>query len=212
MKRVIRTMLGLSAALLVAGQAQATIYTATAGFLGAGQGCADSSCSTEIYQLDTSGGISGTIEIDSGVLDFNLTLASSTFDATPSDGGITSIEFLTTVYSGAVNVTEGPPGLFSVDGGQFGAVTGSVQPTGAGALAPVASTQSLLSGSCTVGGATTTCGLVFSPLIDFTVTLNGNVRYFSHTLNATAVPEPATAVLFILGMGAAAAVGRSRTH
>jgi hypothetical protein len=59
----------------------------------------------------------------------------------------------------------------------------------------------LLSGSCYDTGAFgVSCGIIFSAQNDFSFSLNDQTRYFTHTVNVTAVPEPASAALIALGL------------
>jgi hypothetical protein len=64
--------------------------------------------------------------------------------------------------------------LFAISGGSA-PISGTQTPSGAGTAGP------------------------FSHNTDFNFDANGQPRYFTHTVNLTAVPEPGTAML--LGMG-----------
>jgi len=141
----------------------------------------------------------GTLDLDIGLgtLDFDIDVASSLWNSVAaSDNGTTAIEFVNTNYSGTVTVTNTLPNTYSVDAGQFlGGIAGDLTYTGGGGDASFAATQALVSGECVVSGASVTCGLLFAEFLDFNFLVNGQVRDWTHKLDVTAVPEPATGIL-----------------
>lgn len=198
------------AAVLTAGVAQALPVGTAA--VGGGRGCADSACTQIRYLWSSSSGAgSGSLTLDggAGTLSFSITLPGSVFPASGgSDGGVTSVSFSNVTYAGSATVSGGPAN-FSITGGSA-TISGTQTPSGAGLGGPFAVANSLLSGSCNVG-ANVTCGIIFSSLNDFSFSVNGQPRWFTHTVNVTAVPEPATVALFgagLLGLGIA---GRRRS-
>lgn len=167
------------------------------------QGCSTPGCFSPIYDdLTSSGLLSGTLDITAGTLTFDIALASANLAATAGDGPVTSIDFANVAYTGAVAVSLDGSNNYTVDGGQVAAITGSVTPNGAGSASSLAATMVLVTGVCSgTPGDSLQCGLIFGPLSDFSADVNGNTRYFTHTVDAFAiVPEPGTALLMGLGL------------
>jgi len=165
-------------------------------------GCSDTFCVPTTYELAASAPVTGTIDISSGILTFNIQLASATLNATGgSDGGVTSVSFSNTIYSGSVGVTLNGSN-YVVDGAQVGAVSGTLTPAGAGSATSIAASTVLVTGLCSgTPGSSLQCGLIFGPQANFSAVVNGNTRYFRHTVDTFAVvPEPGTALLIGFGL------------
>jgi len=212
MMRLFRGVFSVVATLLLAGAAQALPVSTAA--VGGGRGCANSACTQIRYMWSSSSGTgSGSLTLDggAGTLDFSITLPGSLFLAMPSpDNGVTQISFSDVTYTGSATLSGGPA-TFSITGGSA-TISGTQTPSGAGTAGLFSAADSLLSGSCNVG-ANITCGIIFSSLNDFSFDVNGQTRWFTHTVNVTAVPEPATAALFgagLAGLGIAGSRRRSR--
>lgn len=194
-------LLGIVAGLSLATSASALSIDSGNSGLDQAVGCTDTLCIAPTYNLAASAPVSGTIDISGGILTFNIQLANATLNATGgSDGGVTSVSFSNTVYSGSVGVTFDGSN-YNVNPAQIGSVSGTVTPTGAGSAASVAATTVLVTGLCSgTPGSALQCGLIFGPQANFSATINGNLRYFRHTVDTfSQVPEPGTALL--LGMG-----------
>lgn len=201
---------GIAAAALVsvvvgAGSAQALPVTSAS--VGDGYGCTDSACSNHTLSWSVSSGAgTGSLSIVGGTsLVFSITLPSSTFVPTsPStnDNGVTQLVFSNVTYSGTATIAENiyAPGLYDITGGTA-SIVGNQTPAGAGSAGGFSASSSLLSGNCYDAGAFgVTCGLIFSAENDFNFSVNGQTRYFTHTVNVTAVPEPSSAALVGLGL------------
>ncbi|GEM_PF-6103867 len=142
----------------------------------------------------------GTLDIASGTLTFDITLASANLSG--PDGPVTSVDFSNVTYAGSVAVTLDGSNNYTVDGGQTGSVTATLTPNGAGSPTNINASTVLVTGVCSgTPGSSLQCGLIFGPLSDFSADVNGNTRYFTHTVDAFAiVPEPGTALLMGLGL------------
>jgi len=201
-------VLGLVSTFL-AGVAQALpVSTAS---VGGGRGCTVQACSPAATQTlmwsSSSGGGTGTLDIVGNNLSFSITLASTTFVpiSGPNDNGVTQLVFSSTTYTGSATLNPVVPGFYTILSGSS-TINGTQTPSGAGVAGPFAAADALLGGSCTVTGPSISCGITFGAANDFNFDLNGQTRYFTHTVNVTAVPEPATAALFgagLVGLGIA---------
>jgi hypothetical protein len=194
------------AGLFISSASQAlTINTATSG-LHQGWGCTSSVFCVPgpaIYSLDLPGpSVAGTFDLTAGVLTFSITLASANFSG--PDGLVTDVVFGPLTYSGSFALSPtANPNEFSASS-QSATVTGTATPVGAGvpaAINLVANTQAI----CTdQPGPSLTCGLTFgsgnSPM---PISVNGQDRYFVQTVDLfSVVPEPSTALLLGIGLGA----------
>jgi len=183
--------------LLAAGSAQALSVTAAS--LGSGRGCTDGACTNQTLTLSSSASGTGTLSLGGGSLTFNVTLPLSSFVpiSGPDDNGVTQLDFVNVTYSGTASVlTIGP--VSSITSGSA-TISGTQTPTGAGSSGPFAVSDSLLSGTCTDLGTSIVCGIIFSSLTDFNFDVNGQKRWFTHTMNLT-VPEPSTGLLLGAGL------------
>jgi hypothetical protein len=118
-----------------------------------------------------------------------------------------------------INIAPGSGGttIYSITASQVGGISfTSVVPTGAGTGDPLALASVRVTGSCTLVNAsnTGTCGISFGQTgtTNFRIPGTGNFggydRWVQHTHNITVVPEPATLMLFGLGLGGAALLRR----
>jgi hypothetical protein len=177
-------------------------------------GCTDASCFdfgpppplVVLYNLSASAPVSGTFGITGLTLDFSIDLAAA--NLTGPDGLVTSVDFSNVNYLGSVSVVDEGSGNFSI-ATQTASIFGTLTPNGAGS--PVVFGQSPdpllpvdISGSCNAAGNVLTCGLIFGTG-GFDLNVNGNQRFFRHTVDITGViPEPNTALLLGLGLSALA--------
>lgn len=216
MKRVAGLFVALVGVMVAVGPASALpVSTAS---VGGGQGCVLSDCTDpsdpRLSWSSSSGAGTGTLDLDTGLLtlSFSITLPSSTFlpSSGPSDNGVTQLDFSNVTYAGSGSVLPLGGGLYLISGGSA-SISGTQTPTGAGSAGLFSASDSLLSGSCTEIVGTVFCGIVFSADNDFNFVVNGQTRHFTHTVNATAVPEPTTGLLIgggLLGLALAGSVGR----
>lgn len=199
-------VLAATSALLLAGSAQAGPIDSGSSGLDQAQGCGDAPCAVDvIYNLDASAPVTGNLDITGSTLDFTITLASATLSG--SDGAVSSITFSDVTYSGSFAITlDGSGGATITD--QIATIAGTVTPDIGGASVFSAINVNT-TGLCTgVDTASPTCGLIFGPTSDFSADVNGNTRYFRHTVGVSVVPEPGTALLLGLGLGALATTRR----
>ncbi|MBK7950579.1 MAG: PEP-CTERM sorting domain-containing protein [Deltaproteobacteria bacterium] len=195
-------LLGVVAGLSLASGASALSIDSSNSGLDQAVGCTDTLCITTPYGLAASAPVTGSLDISGGILTFDIQLASATLNATGgSDGGVTSVSFSNTIYSGSVGVTFDGSN-YNVNPAQVGSVTGTITPTGAGSASSLAATTVLVTGLCSgTPGSALQCGLIFGPQANFSATINGNLRYFRHTVDTfTQVPEPGTALLIGAGL------------
>jgi hypothetical protein len=182
--------------LLGAGSAQA--LSVTAANLGGGVGCADAACTDPRLGLSSSASGTGTLTLGGGSLTFNIVLPLSTFlPGGPDDNGVTQLDFVTVTYSGTATVSTVGTKSTITDGSA--SISGTQTPTGAGTSGPFFVADSLLAGMCNATGGNITCGFIFQPSNDFNFVINGQTRWFTHTMNLT-VPEPSTGVLLGAGL------------
>jgi len=198
------------AMLLLSGAAQAGPIDSSSSGLDQAQGCGDAPCAFDvIYNLDASAPVTGNLDITGSTLDFTISLASATLSG--SDGAVSSITFSDVTYSGSFAITlDGSGGATITD--QIATIAGTVTPDIGGASVFNAINVNT-TGLCTgVDTASPTCGLIFGgPTSDFSADVNGNTRYFRHTVAVSVIPEPGTALLLGLGLGGlATATSRRR--
>jgi hypothetical protein len=181
--------------------------------LGNGRGCLNQACTNQtLTWSSSSGGGSGTLSIAGNNLSFSITLSSSTFVPISggNDNGVTQLVFTNTTYTGSATVNQVGP-LYNIVSGSA-SIAGTQTPSGAGLAGPFAAADALVAGSCVASGGNFSCGLVFGAANDFNFALNGQTRYFTHTMNVSTVPEPATAALFGVGLVGLGIAGSRRSR
>jgi hypothetical protein len=171
--------------------ARATTWNVTEGSVGQAFFCSDPVCLTETLTFDDGGSASGTITVDSGQVSFDVTVSVIGFSGGP-DGGVSDVELQTVHYVGGPEAIVGSPGAFNATG--TASVGGSVVPdVGLSSLIDLPAAAWTL--SCLDESGQLKCGLVLAPLT-FGVPVGGiGTRYVGHTVNLTAVPEPAISVM-----------------
>lgn len=194
------------AAVILPSAAQALTIDPGASGLDQAQGCGDSACFFDvIYNLDASAPVAGSFDITGATLDFTITLASASLSG--SDGAVSSIALSNLTYSGSLTVVDEGAGFYSITD-QISSISGTMTPD-AGLASAIAATNVNTVGLCQgTPGAALQCGLTFGPSSDFDGLVNGNTRYFRHTVDIAAVPEPTTALLLGLGLTALSATRR----
>ncbi len=180
-----------------------TINPASSGLLDA-RGCSTANCIlSEIYSLSGAPAVSGTFDIVGTTLTFSIDLVAATLPG--NDGAVTAVDFGNVNYSGSVTVVDEGSNQFSfLD--QDATVTGTLTPVGAGSATPFNITPVNLTGNCLgTPGSSLACGLQFGAGVGFEIEVNGNPRYFNHSVDLFSVPEPGTALLLGLGLTGLAA-------
>lgn len=171
--------------------ARATTWNVVEGAVGQAAFCSDPICMTETLVLDDGGAASGTITIDSGQVSFDVTVSVIGFSGGP-DGGVSDVELQTVHYVGGPEPIVGTPTAFNSSGAA--AVTGSVVPD-VGLSSLISLPAAAWTISCLDESGQLKCGLVLAPLT-FGLPVGGiGTRYVGHTVNLTAVPEPAVSVM-----------------
>lgn len=167
-------------------------------------GCTDSSCfdfggpPVVLYNLSASAPVSGSFDLTGTSLDFSITLASANLIG--PDGSVTSVDFTGVNYVGLVSVIDQGSGNYSIPS-QTAGISGTLTPNGAGSPNVFNLPSVALSGSCATAGNLLTCGLIFGSGNAFELDVDGNPRFFRHTVDITGVvPEPNTALLFGIGL------------
>lgn len=201
-----RFIMALSALVFFVGPASAISIIPSSSGLDVAVGCLDSSCFSFsgplLYNLTASAPVSGSFGITGSTLDFSIDL--TTANLVGPDGAVTSVDFSGVQYVGSVSVFDEGSGNFSV-ATQAAGISGTLTPNGAGSPV-VFDFQALVnpinvSGLCTAAGSSLTCGLIFGSGVAFEIDVNGNPRFFRHTVDITGViPEPNTALLMGLGL------------
>lgn len=175
-----------------------------------GFGCEDVGCSQVVFELDelVPSPVSGSISLAGNLLSFSIDLPFASFSGT--DGAVTGVEFSNVIYSGAVTVSVLDGGFLDIDDAQTASVSGTLTPLGAGSPVAFNATTVLVDGILSGGTSSLFGGLIFGAPVDFSANVNGQTRYFKHTVDISAVPEPGTAVLLGAGLGLLATARRNR--
>lgn len=217
----------IGSTVLLAGSAAAD--SITGGSIDQARGCSTVNCAfgTETFQLQAAENLSGTITLDTTALtlEFTFSTLSLTLDQTTAgteDNGVAAIVFSDVTYSGIVGVFEAVPGTFIVNPGSTASVAGDqiqlddlgnpVNPTPPDFDAALAR----LTGNCLVTGGALNCGLTFGTSAfeigvgDPATTGPAQIRYFQHTADLVAVPEPATLAMLGFALVFTGLAGRRR--
>lgn len=203
-------LLGLAGLLVFAFSATPTsalTINTSSSTLSVARGCGSPSCFfSEIYTLSGAPAVSGSFDISGTTLTFSIDLVAATLIG--SDGAVTAVNFTNVNYSGSVTVVD--QGSFFSITDQSATVAGTLTPVGAGSavafnLFPVNLSGGICSGT---PGSSLSCGMTFGAGIGFEIDVNGNPRYFNHTVNLFSIPEPNAALLLGLGLSGLAASRR----
>ena len=216
MKRVGLVAAMVTGALLI-GAPGARAASVTSGSAGSARLCTDAACTNATLNLSgPSGAVTGTFSINIATLqlEFDLTLASAVLTG-PADNGVTSLTLQNVRYQGTANIaiiggsdSNGTtlPNLWTITSGTA-SVTGTAAPQSPLASSPISASGVSVGGGCQQSAAgVAVCGPIINP---FAVTINGQTRYLTTTLNVA--PEPAALALLGLGLAALAGVRTRRS-
>ncbi len=209
------------ASLAFGGNAQA--LTISSGGFDQALGCSDVACgATQTLTFDPNGDpvavVSGNVDLDTMALTLSFSFSVVELSMTPvsgtDDNGASAVVFTNTTYAASgVPVMNLGGGNFLVGPAQTASVSGSQEQVGVSAAAAFAAPLARLNGSCLVVGDGLSCGLSFGQSgfsFDVGATPDEEARYFQHTANILAVPEPTTAALMGLALFGIAVAGRRR--
>lgn len=196
----------LAAALLCATPAQA--LSISGGGFDQALGCSAVSCGAtqtlELNPMQPVANASGTIELDTMALTLSFQMSIASLSLTPvgggMDNGVAEVLFINTVYQGVGLSLLDVGGSFIIAPAQTATVSGiqSQDSVPSGFTAPAAR----VNGSCAESGSGLVCGLSFGQA-DFSFdvgTPSPAARYFQHTANVSAIPEPTTFALLGLAL------------
>lgn len=176
------------------------------------RGCTSANCFlSEIFTLSGTPSVTGSFDIVGTTLTFSIDLLAASLPG--SDGAVTGVDFTNVNYSGSFSVTDEGSNMYSfLD--QNSTVMGTMTPSGAGSPVDFDITPVNTTGNCSgTPGTSLVCGFQFGAGIGFAIDVNGNDRYFNHTVNVfSVIPEPGTATLFGLGLIALGAGRRNASR